>query len=50
MLFKFSLIDDGEIPLFGKDTCISREAYAGILLTSIILGGISFLMLAVSIF
>ncbi|UJR28847.1 hypothetical protein I4U23_010071 [Adineta vaga] len=34
-----------QFPLFGPDSCISREAYTAIFLTSIILAGISFLML-----
>ena len=42
----FFLIED-EIPLFNNH-CVSRSAYTGIFLTSIILAGLSFLMLIVS--
>ncbi|CAF1231015.1 unnamed protein product [Adineta ricciae] len=35
----------GDFPLFGPSSCISREAYTAIFLTSIILAGVSFLLL-----
>jgi len=41
------LIDPNDFPLFGTQ-CISRELYTGIFLASIMLAGISFLLLIVS--
>ncbi|CAF1200753.1 unnamed protein product [Adineta ricciae] len=35
----------GDFPLFGPSSCISREAYTAIFLASIILAGVSFLLL-----
>ena len=44
----FVYIDPEDFPLFGINSCISPALYTGLFLTSIILAGITFLILIVS--